>query len=231
MVAVSRKHHISQSMVDFKGQSYPLRKFRLAPRPWLRVDSRMNRFLPLATIVLLLIAFRIAGSSLPESFPNFQPLAALFFCGAIMLKGWKGWAIPLGAWLVTYPAPALLQGNGSYMDPGILLTTAIGFGATFLIGKSLGGRNTAVLLLGTVGAAVAFHLITNGAAWAFGGLYPKTPAGLWQSFWGVPAGGVLPNWVFLRNMVGANLLFTAIFLSARFALPRFSSAAEPVAVR
>ena len=65
----------------------------------------------MAMIVMLLIAFRIIGSVFPETLPNFQPLAALFFCGALMAKGWRGWAIPLGAWVLTYPAPALIEGN------------------------------------------------------------------------------------------------------------------------
>lgn len=191
----------------------------------------MNRLLPLALIVCLLIVFRIIGSLFPETVPNFQPLAALFFCGACMLKGFRAWAIPLGAWLLTYPAPAFIQGNADWMGFGILFTTAIGFAATFFIGKSLNGRNTAILLLGSVGAAVAFHFITNGAAWAFGTLYPKSLAGFWQSLWGIPAGGTIPNWVFLRNMTAANLLFTTIFLSARFAFPKLSAVSQPIAAR
>ena len=66
------------------------------------------------------------------------------------------------------------------------------FRSYLFIGKSLGGRNTAVLLLGTVGAAVAFHLITNGAAWPSADFSEDT-AGLWQSFWGVPARGRSPE--------------------------------------
>ena len=191
----------------------------------------MNRFLPMALLVLLLIVFRVVGSMFPETVPNFQPLAALFFCGAIMAMGWKGWAIPLGAWLLTYPVPAILQGNASYLTFGVLFTTALAFAVTFFIGKFLSGQNTGVLLLGSIGAAIAFHLVTNGAAWMFSPMYPKTPLGLWQSLWLGPVGSPIPSWIFLRNIAGANLLFTTIFLSARFALPKFSTNPEPVAAR
>ena len=191
----------------------------------------MNCLLPMALIVILLVAFRIAGSMFPETIPNFQPLAALFFCGALLAKGWKGWAIPLGAWLFTYPVPAVLQGNASFFTAGVLFTTALAFAVTFFIGKSLSGRRTGVLLLGSVSAAIAFHLVTNGAAWMFGPLYPKSPLGLWQSLWTGPVGSPIPSWIFLRNMVGANLLFTSIFLSARFALPKFSASRELAAAR
>ncbi len=148
-----------------------------------------------------------------------------------MIKGWKGWAIPLGAWLITYPIPAIIQGNGSYLTAGVLLMTGMAFAVTFFIGKSLSGENVGMLLLGSLGAAIAFHLVTNGAAWMFSPLYPKSSLGLWQSLWAGPIGSPIPSWVFLRNMMGANLLFTTIFLSARFALPRFSTNPELVAAR
>lgn len=191
----------------------------------------MNRLLPLALILVLLAAFRLIGSAFPETLPNFQPLAALFFCGAIMAKDWRGWAIPLAAWLVTYPAPAILEGNAAHLSIGVIAVTALAFTATFFIGKSLTGKNSAILIAGSIVAALVFHLITNGAAWLGSPLYPKSPLGLWQSLWAGPVGSAIPSWVFLRNMTAANLLFTAIFLSARFALPRFTVKPQPAAAR
>ena len=63
----------------------------------------MHRYLPLVFIVALLIGFRVLGSVLPENQPNFQPLAAVFFCGALLAPGWRGFALPLGIWAITYP--------------------------------------------------------------------------------------------------------------------------------
>lgn len=139
-----------------------------------------------------------------------------------MAKDWRAWAIPLAAWLVTYPAPALLQGNTSYLSPAILLTTALGFAAAYFIGKSLAEKNFGTLLMGSIAAALAFHFITNGIAWMGSPLYAKSLNGLWQSVWTGPIGSPIPSWVFLRNMTAANLLFTSVFLSARFALPKVS---------
>lgn len=183
----------------------------------------MNRLLPLALILVLLAAFRLIGSAFPETLPNFQPLAALFFCGALIAKDWRGWAIPLAAWLVTYPAPALLEGNAGHLTAGVLIITALAFAVTFFIGKSLAGKHAAILIGGSVAAALAFHAVTNGAAWIGSPMYPKSPLGLWQSLWAGPVGSPIPSWVFLRNMTAANLLFTTIFLSARFALPRLAA--------
>lgn len=191
----------------------------------------MRRLLPLALILLLIATFRLIGSAFPETLPNMQPLASLFFCGALLAKDWRGWAIPLAAWLLTYPAPALFEGNADHISAGVMGTTALAFAATFFIGKSLSGKHASVLLAGSVAAALVFHVITNGAAWVGSPLYPKTPLGLWQSLWAGPSGSSIPSWVFLRNMTAANLLFTAIFLSARFAIPRLSVKPQPAAVR
>ena len=196
-----------------------------------RYVSGMNRHLPLALIIILLIAFRIAGSAIPESFPNFQPLAALFFCGALVAKDWRGWVIPLVAWLLTYPAPAMIEGNAGYLGLSTLLTTGLGFAAVYFIGRSLSGKNVGILLGGSIAAALAFHLVTNGIAWIGSPIYPKNPTGLWQSIWAGPIGSPIPSWVFLRNMTAANMLFTAIFLSARFTIPAFSRPREVATVR
>lgn len=191
----------------------------------------MHRYAPAALILILLIAFRYIGSSSPESFPNFQPLAALFFCGALLMKGWKGWAIPLAAWLLTYPLPAILEGKASWMTPGLLFTTACAFAVTYLIGNSLRSRSFGTLLLGSAGAALSFHLITNGLAWAFSPMYAKTPYGLWQSLWLGPTISEIPTWVFLRNMMAANLIFTAVFLSARISFPKILHHSVPQRAR
>lgn len=182
----------------------------------------MNRYLPLALFALLIVVLRCVGSAFPETLPNFQPLAALFFCGALMAKDWRGWAIPLAAWLVTYPAPAVLEGNYFYLEPGTLITTALAFTAVFFLGKSFSGKSFVTSLAGAVVAALVFHLVTNTAAWIGSPMYPKNFSGLVQSLWTGPLGSPIPSWVFLRNMAAANLVFTAVFLSARFALPKFS---------
>ena len=191
----------------------------------------MKRFLPLALFAVLVIVFRWIGSAFPEVLPNFQPLAAWFFCGAILCKDWKAWAIPLAAWLVTYPAPALIQGNPYFLGPDTLISTALAFTAVFFFGKRMSASGIPSILAGSVVAALVFHLITNGFAWIGSPIYPKNLQGLVQSVWTGPAGSPIPSWVFLRNMAAANVLFTTIMLSASFALPRFSASPAPSQAR
>ncbi len=177
----------------------------------------MHRYLPLCLIVGLIIAFRVLGSVLPESQPNFQPLAALFFCGALLAPGWRGFAIPLGVWAVTFPL-----GVGHTANPMDFASTSLALLAIFFIGKALAHRSLPTLLLGSAASALAFHLITCGAAWITDPLYAKNLEGLYQSVWGGPIGSPIPSWVFLRNLTAANVLFTAVFAIAQLRLPKFS---------
>ena len=178
----------------------------------------MKRYLPLLLIVSLLLLFRVAGLLFPASLPNFQPLAAVFFCGALLAPGWRGFAIPFGIWAVTYPF-----GIGHIHSITGFLTTLTALAAIFFIGRGLSGRGIPALLLGSIASAVVFHLFTGCVSWIGDPLYPKSLQGLWQSFWSGPV-GYGPSWVFLRNLAAANLIFTAVFLLARVRLPKPESA-------
>ena len=184
----------------------------------------MKRYLPLVLVVGLLIAFRALGSAFPETLPNFQPLAALFFCGALLAPGWRGFAIPLSVWAVTFPL-----GVGHTANPLDFTTTSIALLAIFFLGKSLAHRGLPTLLLGSAASAVLFHLITCGGAWITDPLYAKNLEGLFQSVWSGPVGSKIPSWVFLRNLTAANVLFTGIFLLAQLRLPKPSIAfSQPI---
>ncbi len=175
----------------------------------------MHRYLPFGLIVGLLIAFRVVGILLPESLPNFQPLAAVFFCGALLAPGWRGFAIPFGIWAITYPF-----GIGPIYNFPIFGTTLFALIAVFFLGRAIAKRGLPTLLLGSMGSAFVFHLITNGSAWLGDPMYQKSLTGLWQSLWSGPPGSTLPSWIFLRNLTAANLLFTGIFAGAQLRFPR-----------
>jgi hypothetical protein len=182
----------------------------------------MNRHLPLILIVALLIAFRVAGSLFPETLPNFSPLAAVFFCGALLAPGWRGLAIPFGIWAVTFPL-----GVGHTANPMDFATTLTALITIFFFGKALAHQKAPARLVGSAFSAVAFHVITCGGAWLTDPLYAKTVAGLYQSVWSGPVidgqPSALPSWVFLRNLTAANVLFTGLFLLAQVRLPKVST--------
>lgn len=169
----------------------------------------MHRYLPLGIIITLLIIFRMVGVALPEALPNFQPLAALFFSGALLAPGWRAFAIPLGVWAITYPF-----GIGPIHDLPLFVTTMLALCVTSLMGKFFSTRQMPTLLVGAAAAALAFHFITCMAAWIGDPMYAKTLAGFWRSFWTGPPTSSIPSWVFLRNMFAANVLFTGVFVLA-----------------
>lgn len=174
---------------------------------------RMRKALPMILLlVALLIAFRFLGALQPDWLPNFQPLAALFFCGAACLRSRLGMIVPLAAWLVSFPLVNAMYGNAA--DTSGLLIVLAGFAVVALIGHSLRGRGAGVMLGGAVASSLAFYLVTNIACWLSDPLYTKDLQGAIQALWTGPVGFAQPTWVFLRNSLGADVLFATIFLVA-----------------
>jgi hypothetical protein len=175
----------------------------------------MHRWLPLFLLFALATAFRILGLVAPTALPNVQPLIALFFCGALLLPGWRGFAAPAAVWMLTTLLPMAIQGQTVLNDPTTLIVTLIAFGAMFLLGHRMKAHGAPAVLLASIAGAVGFHLLTNGTIWLTSPFYEKSLSGLWQSLWSGPPGSQIPSWVFLRNLAAANLLFTSLVLLAR----------------
>lgn len=172
-----------------------------------------------ALLVVLLIGFRVVGAL--GVLPNFSPLPALLLCSLVFFRGARAWLLPLGAWILTDPLVSLVQGypvvGGHHV--GILIGLSASVGLGFALRRHTG---TLAMLGGSVAAALLFYLLSNTVAFLFDPLYAKTLTGFIQAQWTGPE-HLGPTWPFLRNLVAANLLFTAIFLAAR---PSWLPAAE-----
>lgn len=67
-------------------------------------------------------------------------------------------------------------------------------------------KKLSTVLGGTILGSVIFYLLTNGAVWAFGSLYPPTAAGLLQSYYmAIP---------FFRNSLLGDLFYTGVLVGA-----------------
>lgn len=173
----------------------------------------MPKRLPIALLlVALVIGFRLLGALRPDWLPNFQPLAAMFFCGAACLRTRAGVLVPLAAWLISFPLVNLLLGHPD--DTSGLFVALAGFASVAAIGKAFQGRGTKALIAGTLAASVAFYLVTNVACFLSDPLYTKDLQGFTQALWSGPAGFAQPTWVFFRNALAADLVFTGLFLLA-----------------
>jgi hypothetical protein len=177
----------------------------------------MHRWVPVLLLIALLAVFRVLGSTYSTVLPNFQPLLALFLCSFIFLQGKQRWLVPGIAWLVTDPVTSLLQGHAVYGWHH--LAVVAGVATTLGLSLAVPRRPTAgPMLAGAAASAIVFYFITNLMAFVADPLYPKTFAGFIQAQWTGPV-GFGPTWIFLRNLVAANVLFTALFLAARWSLP------------
>lgn len=186
-------------------------------------------WIPAVVLLALLIGFRCLGAAFSHEMPNFQPLPALFLCSIVFLRGTKAWALPVAAWLVSNPLASMLQGYSPFAHGGV----TVAFLALLLTGVlALPLRKSpapALVLGGGIVAALLFHLVTNTAVWLADPGYAKSAEGLWQALWSGRPTDPMPTWIFLRNLVVANGVFTALFLLARRSWTSAGELTAPVA--
>jgi len=146
------------------------------------------------------------------------------------LFGWRGITIPAIAWLITYPITSLIQG---YEWSFQMLVPIIGFAAMIAFASIFKNANFGRLFLGSLASAVIFYFITNSLCWLTDPAYaPKTPATYLQALWtGLPQ--YSPTWLFFRNGLIAQGLFSGLYLLATTTLPTLykGTAAQPKAAQ
>ena len=123
------------------------------------------------------LATTVAVRLLPH-IPNFTPLGAfaLFVGVFVARKHWWGLLLPLLAMFLSdlfigfYDFKLMAVVYGSFL-------TYTGFG--ILVAKR---KSITTVLLGSIGGATLFYLVTNFAVWAFSTWYPHTVSGLLLSY-------------------------------------------------
>ena len=173
-------------------------------------------FLTFAALLYRLF-FILAGA--PVAWANFSPLASIFLCSGLFLGAKRAALVPVLGLLVSdvlinahFHAPLL----DARMIPGYFC-----FAISFLIGNAL-RRSTShralFVLVAATFSSFLFYLVTNTVDWYFDApipftvpLYPKTFAG-WIQALTVGHPGFPPTYLFLRNTLVSDLLFTALFL-------------------
>lgn len=161
-------------------------------------------------LVLIAAGYRVLSGVYLTSLPNFSPVMAMAFCGALILPGALALVVPL---LALFISDVFLNAHfgQSPFTLGMISTygcylIAIGFGRLLRSNTSL-----YPLLGATVFNSLLFYVVTNAFAWFANPSYPQTLAGLVQSLTvGLP--GFPPTWTFFRNSLVSDLLFTAVFI-------------------
>jgi len=152
---------------------------------------------------------------------NFAPIAALVLCGAIYLPRKMAFTLPFAALLLSDLVLNWKYGAAfvnTEMLVRYLALAAVSLGCY----AARGSMNRPAILGASVVASIWFYLVTNTASWIIDPAYTKSFLGWKQALtFGVP--GLPPTWLFLRNSLLSDLLFTALFMACM----SFSTAAKP----
>lgn len=172
--------------------------------------------IPALFLVILAVAYRVITGLFIQSgtawLSNFAPFAAIAFCGAVYFPKHYKFSIPLVAVFLSDLVLNLHYG-ASFLDPLMFCR----YGAFILIGcLGLPLRNRAsfkTLLPVSIAASTIFYLVTNAFSWLSDPGYAKNFAGLIQSLTvGLPQYSATPTWMFFRNALLSDLLFTSLFV-------------------
>jgi hypothetical protein len=186
---------------------------------WLSIYFAVMLPALLLTFAALLyrLFFILAGA--PFAWANFSPLASIFLCSGLFLPTKRASLLPAFGLAISdllinahFHAPLL----DTRMIPGYFA-----FGVIFLAGVCLRHyhiRRPLFVLLAAAGSSLLFYLVTNTVDWYFDApiplsipLYSKTFAG-WLQALTVGHPGFPPTYLFLRNTLLSDLLFTSLFL-------------------
>jgi len=182
--------------------------------------SRRLKFLPMMPaflLVLIAVVYRIAAGILVQSgstsLVNFAPLAAIALCGGAYFPGKYKFTVPL---LSLFISDLVLN---IYYSAPLLHPLIVGrYFALVLVGclGLLLSRRASLktLLPASIAGSIIFYLISNVFSWLSDPGYMKTLGGLVQALTvGLPAYSATPTWMFFRNSLVSDLVFTLVFVA------------------
>jgi hypothetical protein len=172
--------------------------------------------IPAFLLIVAAVAYRIVTGlaiiSGSTAFSNFAPLAAIALCAAAYFPSKFKFTVPMIALLVS--DVVLNMSYGFSLFSPFVLSHYVGFALVGALGWLLRNRASwKTLLPASIAASVIFYVVTNAVSWLFDPGYSKTFAGLIQALTvGLPQYSATPSWMFFRNSVVSDLLFTGLFI-------------------
>ena len=172
--------------------------------------------IPALLLVFSVVVYRVTTGLLIHSgtnwLSNFTPLAAIALCSAAYLPKKYKFAVPL---LTLFISDVII--NLSYGAPLFDAQILVRYVALALVG-SLGvllqkRASLKTLLPASIAASTLFYVITNTFSWLSDPGYAKNFAGLIQSLTvGLSQYSATPTWMFFRNSLISDLIFTFLFV-------------------
>ncbi len=187
--------------------------------------------IPALLLVFLAVGYRVATALVVQGggsawLSNFAPLAAIALCSAIYFPKKYKFTVPFVALLVSDVVLDLYYG-ASLFDP-LIFCRYFAFGLVGLLGLAISRRaSVRTILPASLLGSTLFYVITNAFSWLTDPGYVKNFAGLIQSLTvGLPQYGATPTWMFFRNSLVSDLLFTLLFVACMsFSRPQVASPA------
>jgi len=172
--------------------------------------------IPALLLILSAIAYRIVTGLFAQSgsigLLNFAPLAAIALCAAAYFPAKYKFTVPMIALLISDVVLNIHYGF-SLLSP-FVLSHYLGFALVGCLGLLLQNRRSLKTLLpASIAGSVIFYIVTNLVSWLFDPGYAKNFAGLIQALTiGLPQYSATPSWMFFRNSLISDLLFTLLFV-------------------
>jgi len=183
------------------------------------ISHRPDRFFGMIPAFLLIFsaaAYRITTGLLIHSgaswLSNFAPLAAIALCSAAYFPKKYKFSVPL---ITLFISDAVINFHYGVplLDPQILIRYAalalVGCVGVFLQNRA----SLKTLLPASIAGSTIFYAVTNAFSWLNDPGYAKNFAGLVQSLTiGLPQYSVTPSWMFFRNSLISDFVFTLLFV-------------------
>jgi len=172
--------------------------------------------IPALFLVFSAVAYRVTSGLLIHSgaswLSNFAPLAAIALCSAAYFPKKYKFAVPLVTLFIS-DAVLNFRYGAPLLDPQILCRY-FALALVGWIGLLLQYRpSLKTLLPASVVGSTIFYAITNAFSWLSDPGYAKNLGGLIQALTvGLPQYSATPSWMFFRNSLISDLLFTLLFV-------------------
>jgi hypothetical protein len=172
--------------------------------------------IPALILILAAVVYRIVTGlaiiSGSTGLSNFAPLAAIALCGAVYFPTKLKFALPLVA---LFLSDVVI--NAHYGAPLLAPEIACRYFALALVawlGLVIANRPSwKTLLPASLAGSTLFYAITNAFSWLSDPGYAKNLAGLLQAMTvGLPQYSATPTWMFFRNSLVSDLVFTGLFV-------------------
>ncbi len=172
--------------------------------------------IPALLLVLSAIVYRVTTGLLIHSgaswLSNFAPLAAVALCSAAYFPKTYKFSVPLVTLFIS-DAVINFRYGAPLLDPQIVLRY-FALALVGCIGVLVQNRaSLKTLLPASIVGSTIFYTITNAFSWLSDPGYAKNFGGLIQALTvGLPQYSATPSWMFFRNSLISDLLFTLFFV-------------------